>query len=104
MLLSIPYYPVEKNILRFYKYKFEGYDDAITIEAYNKLEARQKLSYFLQKYPQYSGLPVISESLSLPIFGETVKIINNIKHVWVGYLSPTNWIEFSEFEKKGYEY
>ena len=99
MFLSIPYYPVEKNILRFYKYKFAGYEEAVTIEAYNKLEARQKLSYFLQKYPQYSGIPVISESLSLPIFGETIKIINNIKHVWVGDFSPTNWMDFSEFEK-----
>jgi hypothetical protein len=65
-------YPVEKHTLRFYKYKFLGYEDKpIVIEAYNKLEARQKLTYFLEKYPQYQGIPVISESLSLPIFGET---------------------------------
>jgi hypothetical protein len=69
-------YPVEKHIIRFYKYKLLGYENnPITIEANNKLQARQKLTYFLEKYPQYQGIPVISESLSLPIFGETVKEI-----------------------------
>jgi hypothetical protein len=97
-------YPVEKYILRFYKYKFLGYENnPITIEAYNKLEARQKLTYFLEKYPQYQGIPVISESLSLPIFGETVKEINEDEYVWVGDLTPSKWMLVSEFEKLGYE-
>jgi hypothetical protein len=96
-------YPVEKNILRFYKYKFLGYENPITIEAYTKLEARRMLSYFLEKHPQFQGIPVVAESLSLPIFGETVKIINDIEHVWVGDLSPNFWMPLSEFEKLGYE-
>lgn len=97
-------YPVEKYILRFYKYKFLGYEDnPITIEAYNKLEARQKLSYLLEKFPQYQGIPVISESLSLPIFGETVKVINGEDNVWVGDLTPSKWMPLSEFEKLNYE-
>jgi len=95
-------YPVEKHILRFYKYKFLGYENTpITIEAYNKLEARRRLAYFLEKYPQYQGLPVVSESLSLPIFGETTKLINDVEHVWVG--EPMLWMPLSEFERLGYD-
>jgi len=97
-------YPVEKHILRFYKYKFLGHESSpVVIEAYNKREARSRLTYFLEKYPQYSGLPVVSESLSLPIFGETVKIIDGEEYVWVGDLTPTFWMLLTEFEKLDYE-
>lgn len=97
-------YPVEKHILRFYKYKFLGFEDTpITIEAYNKLEARRKLSYLLQLYPQYSGIPVVSESLSLPIFGETTKEINGKKYVWCGDITQTCWMPLEEFLLLGYE-
>ena len=97
-------YPVEKHILRFYKYKFLCYENKpIVIEAYNKLEARQKLTYFLEKYPQFQGIPVISESLSPPIFGETEKYINGVQCVWVGNISPTNWMPLSEYEKLNYD-
>ena len=97
-------YPVEKHILRFYKYKFLGYDTPIEIEAYNKAEARQKLFYFFEKHPEFQGIPVIDESLTLPIFGETTKFINEIEHVWVGDLLPfSNWMPLEEFEKLGYE-
>jgi hypothetical protein len=97
-------YPVEKHILRFYKYKFFGFEDnPITIEAYNKLEARRKLSYFLQLYPQYSGIAVVSESLSLPIFGETTKEISGIKYVWCGELTPNCWMPLDEFLQLGYD-
>ena len=95
---------VEKNILSFYKYKFLGFEDKpITIEAFNKTEARQKLTYFIQQYPQFSTISVISESLTLPIFGETTKVINGIKNVWVGNLSATNWMELEEFKKLNYD-
>jgi hypothetical protein len=97
-------YPVEKNILRFYKYKFSGYEETpVTIEAYTKLEARRKLSYFLEKYPQYQGIPVVAESLSLPIFGETIKVINGIENVWVGNLTTSSWMPLIEFQKLDYE-
>jgi len=95
-------YPVEKHILRFYKYKFLGYEETpVTIEAYNKLEARRTLTSFLQQHPQYSTIKVVSESLSLPIFGESVKIIGDVKHVWVG--EPSRWMPLQQFEKLGYE-
>jgi hypothetical protein len=35
-------YPVEKYILRFYKYKFSGIEKPVVIEAQNKLESRKK--------------------------------------------------------------
>jgi len=93
-------YPVEKHCLRFYKYKFLGFEDKpIVIEAYNKLEARRKLTYFIQMHPEISSIPVVGESLSLPIFGETIKNILEVKHVWVGNMTPSNWMPLEEFLK-----
>ena len=97
-------YIVEKNIIRFYKYKFLGFEDKpITIEAYNKNEARKKLTYFIQQFPQFQNLPVVSESLSLPIFGESTKIINSVEYVWVGNLSHNGWMPLEDFNKMGYD-
>jgi hypothetical protein len=92
-------FKVEKHCIRFYKYKFLGYEDKpIVIEAYNKYEARKKLTYFLQQYPQFQSTPVVSESLSLPIFGETTKMINSVEHVFIG--QPNNWMPLDEFINK----
>ena len=92
---------VEKHSLRFYKYKFLGYEDKpIVIEAYNKNEARKKLTYFIQQHIELTNIPVVSESLSLPIYGETTKTIDNIDCVWVGTLSQTGWMPLQEFIDK----
>jgi hypothetical protein len=92
-------YPVEKNILRFYKYKFIGYDEPVIVEAYNKIEARNMLREYVYDNKYLHGVKVISESLSHPIFGETTKQINGEQYVWVGDRSPSNWMLLSEFEK-----
>ena len=93
-------YPVEKHIIRFYKYKFLGYEDKpLVIEAYSKLEARQKLTYYLEKFPMYQNIPVISESVSLPLYGVSEKIIDGIECVWVGELSQTGWMPIEEFAR-----
>jgi hypothetical protein len=95
-------YPVEKYCIRFYKYKFLGFENKpIVIEAHNKLEARKKLTYFIQLHPELSSIPVVGESLSLPIFGETTKNIIGVKHVWVGNMTPSNWMPLDEFLKLG---
>mgnify|MGYP006279161919 CR=1 FL=1 len=94
-------YPVEKYILRFYKYRLSGIEDKpIVIEAYNKLEARQKLTYIIQSNPELNGRIVVSEWLSLPIYGETTKTINGIKHVWVG--GDIMWIPLDQFDNYDY--
>ena len=92
-------YPVEKYTLRFYKYKFSGYNEPIIVEAYNKVEARDILKQHIANRPELHGVKVISETLSLPIFGETTKLLNGITMVWVGALSQTNWMTLSEFER-----
>ncbi len=92
-------YPVEKHILRFYKYKFSGYNEVITVEAYNRDEARYLLREHVRNTPQLHGVKVISETLSLPIFGETTKNIDGLEYVWVGNMSSDNWMLLSEFNK-----
>lgn len=91
-------YPVEKNILRFYKYKFSGYSEVITVEAYNRTEARHLLREHVSNTPELKDVKVISETLSLPIFGETTKNVDGIEYVWVGNLSSDNWMILSEFK------
>ena len=92
---------VEKHCIRFYKYKFLGYEDRpLVIEAYNKKEARIKLNNLLAKNPILKNTPIISESLTLPIYGETTKKINSVEHVWVGYaISQTGWMPLENFLK-----
>lgn len=88
-------YPVEKNIIRFYKYKFLDIEEQVVIEALNRKEARILLRDFILVNPMYQNIPIINESLSLPLFGETSKMINNMEYVWIA----TGWIPLWEFEK-----
>jgi len=92
-------YPVEKLGIRFYRYKFEGHDKEVVIEANNKQEARTKLIYVLQKHPILRKLKVIDESVTLPVIGRTTKIIDNIEYVWAGRFSPKGWVTYEEYEK-----
>lgn len=86
-----------KHTIRFYKFKFLGYDTPVIIEAYHKLEARTKLQYFIEKNPQYGGVQVVSESLSLPVHGVSTKVIDGVEHVWIG--APNNWIPLNEYNE-----
>lgn len=92
-------YPVEKHTIRFYKYKFLGYDEPMIVEAYNKREARQILKNHIAMRPELHKLKVISETLSIPIFGETTKVFNGVTMVWVGESSQTHWLTLDEFNK-----
>ena len=88
-------YPVEKDVLRFYKYKFYQSDEVVTIEAFNRKQARVFLSDFILNNPKLQNLPIISETLTLPIYGQTTKMINNVENVWIG----NGWIQLWEFKK-----
>jgi hypothetical protein len=88
-------YPVEKNVLRFYKYKFYQSDEIVTIEAFNRKQARTFLRDFILNNPKLQNLIIISETLTLPIFGQTTKIIDNVENVWIG----SGWIPLWEFKK-----
>lgn len=93
-------YPVEKHSLRFYKYKFEGQEKKqFVIEAYNKIEARKKLYYLIEKNRLLNKVKVIDETVTLPVFGRTTKNINSIEHIWVKNLTPSGWMPKSEFDK-----
>jgi len=92
-------YPVEKHTIRFYKYKLSGYDEPIVVEAYNKSQARNMLREHVAMRPELRGVKVISETLSLPIFGETTKQMGGVTLVWVGEVSQTHWLTLDEFKK-----
>jgi hypothetical protein len=88
-------YPVEKDVLRFYKYKFYQSDEVVTIEAFNRKQARIFLRDFILNNPKLQNLTIISETLTLPIYGQTTKMINNVENVWIG----NGWIPLWEFKK-----
>ena len=88
-------YPVEKDVLRFYKYKFYQSDEVVTIEAFNRKQARTILRDFILNNPKLHNLQVISESLTLPIYGQTTKVIDGVENVWIG----NGWIPLWEFKK-----
>ena len=88
-------YPVEKDVLRFYKYKFYQSDEVVTIEAFNRKQARIILRDFILNNPKLHNIPIISETLTLPIYGLTTKMIDNVESVWVG----NGWIPLWEFNK-----
>jgi hypothetical protein len=88
-------YPVEKHVLRFYKYKFLNSEEIVTIEAFNKKQARIFLREFILNNSRLHNLPIISETLTLPIYGHTTKMIDGVEHVWIS----TGWIPLWEFNK-----
>jgi len=92
-------YPVEKHTIRFYKYKFSGYSEPIIVEAYNKKEARDILRQHVASRPELHSVKVISETLSIPIIGETTKMLNGVVMVWVGELSQTHWLTIDEYQR-----
>jgi hypothetical protein len=92
-------YPVEKITIRFYKYKFAGFEKPVIVEAYNKIQAREGLKHFINNNPEYFNVPIINESLSLPIMGETTRVIDGVEHVWVGHYSTNNWMRMDDFKK-----
>ena len=90
-------YPVEKNTLRFYKYKFFNSNEVVTIEAFNRVQARNNLRQLINNTPELQNLKVISETLSLPIYGHTTKMVDKIEYVWV----TNGWVpvwEFNQYE------
>jgi DNA-binding transcriptional regulator WhiA len=92
-------YPVEKYTIRFYKYKFDGIEKEIVVEANNRLEARNKLIYILQNNPVLRKLRVVDESVTLPVIGVTTRNINNKEYVWMGKFAQGGWISKEEYEK-----
>jgi hypothetical protein len=92
-------YPVEKISVRFYKYKFLGFEKPVVVEAFNKKQAREGLKHFINDNPSYFNVPIINESLSLPILGETTRVIDGEQYVWVGNYTLNNWMKLDDFKK-----
>ena len=93
-------YPVFKRCVRFYRYKFLGLDEPIEIEATHKKEARRILNETILQTPNLHNRPIIGEYLSLPIFGETIKEIDEIDYVWVGFdNTDSGWMKLDDYDR-----
>ena len=103
------FYPVEKIIPKFYKYKILNHN-LIVIEAPCKSDARNLLRTFILKnvnyywYVRIVNLPIselisligISEAVSHPVSGESTKFIDNIEFVW----DENKWIPLFDYKKR----
>lgn len=94
----LPYYPVEKIGIRQYKYWFRGFDKPVIVEAQNKWQARHGIVAFIRANPAYVDVPIISETLSIPIIGETTKKVDNVDFVWNG----DGWIPLFDYEQNNF--
>ncbi len=92
----------DKPCLRLYNYYFFGIEKPIVIQAYNKIEARQKIDKVKFKLPaEYHGRKVIGETVIIPSFGVTERTENGKVFLWVGReYSSTGWMPREIFLKK----
>lgn len=89
-------YPVEKNCLRFYRFTFLGIKEPVTVEAFNKAQAKVLLRDFILTKPALQNKPIINLSVAIPIVGETTKIVNNIEMVYI----PNGWMPLFEYKQR----
>ena len=94
-------YPVEKHGIRFYNYYFYGVEKPITIEAWSKAEAREKMkSIITQLSPSYAESKIIGETVIIPLMGVSEKVIKGVKYIWVGLNKSRNgWLPESDYRR-----
>jgi hypothetical protein len=92
--------PFEKNIIRFYKYYFEGIEKPLIIEAKNKDDSWQFLVSEINKRPYLHDINLINQTITTPIFGVTKKEEKGVEYIWCGFEnSDTGWMSKVEFSK-----
>jgi hypothetical protein len=93
-------YPVIKRCVRFYRFKFLGLDEPIEVEATYRKEARMILNEIISQTPDLINRPIIGETVTLPLFGETIKEINDVEYVWVGFdNTQSGWMKLEDYER-----
>lgn len=93
--------PIFYNGIKFYKYYFEGLKKPITIEAYNKEEARIKLNQVVSQLPQeYRERKPFGETITRPVLGISKKTMNGKKYIWVGSKTSNGWMEENELNER----
>jgi hypothetical protein len=71
-------------------------ENPIVFEAYNRKQARLSLKLFIETNPMYKNVAIISETLFIPIIGETTKFVDKVEYVWIG----NGWIPLWEYKKR----
>lgn len=91
----------ENNYVQFYGFYFEMVKEPFVIEALSSNDARNKLRLFAPNLPkQYLDKKVVGQTVTSPIYGQSEKIVNNKKYIWVGNETPDGWMEKSIFITK----
>lgn len=91
----------EYNFAQLYGFYFEGVKEPFVIEAINSLDARNKMRFFYALLPDvYKGKKIIGQTVTAPIYGQSEKIINHKKYIWVGNETIDGWMEKTIFLQK----
>ena len=70
--------------IKIYRYYFDGKKHPLTITAYNRVQARHKLSVGILPYLNNLDYGLLGETVTVPIENITTKIVDEIEYVWVG--------------------
>lgn len=76
-------FPWERNTIRLYHFYLNGIEAPVRIEAQHKQEARNKLRIIMFQYPHLRNRAVINESVQLPLTNKSIKIVDNVRYVWI---------------------
>lgn len=81
--------------LKIYRYYFEGKKHPLCIVAYDRVEARTKLSIGVMPYMNTDKHPtLLGETVCVPIIGQSKMYLDDKVFIWVGLEdSPNGWKE-----------
>lgn len=85
--------------IKIYKYKFQGKENPVVIEANNRDEARAFLDTILEYIPEYAKCAIVDEKIESPVSGVTEKKVDNIDYVWYSLGDRQGWLLKSEYQK-----
>jgi hypothetical protein len=94
-------YPVEKDGIRFYNYYFYQIEKPISIEAYNKADARVIMQNILPTLPEkYRESKIVGETIVIPLKGVSEKVVKGVKYIWVGQEKSRNgWLTEEQYRR-----
>lgn len=85
--------------IKLYRYSFKDTDKVITIEAYNRDEARAWLQSILSTMPEMDNHALINEKIETPVSGVTEKTKDDKQYIWFSNGRNEGWLLKTDYEK-----
>lgn len=85
--------------IKIYKYTLKDFDKIISIEANNRIEAREYLNIVLAQIQGGENHPVINEKIETPVSGITERKKDGKDYIWYSNGINEGWLLKSEYQK-----